>query len=109
MNLAVAACSSQHGIPSASLEKSCQSLKMNLAVTACLSQHGIPSVLLEKNDCIFYELPLLGFPEDFLEYPSRQQFISYNESYAAKFSIKLRFRQWVKTAKFDSSFGLWRV
>ncbi|XP_010249920.1 PREDICTED: probable indole-3-pyruvate monooxygenase YUCCA4 [Nelumbo nucifera] len=99
-----------------------------LAVAACLSQHGVPSVLLEKSDCIaslwqyrtydrlmlhlpkhFCELPLLGFPEDFPEYPSRQQFISYIESYAARFSIKPRFRQWVKTAEFDSSCGLWRV
>nr|DAD20533.1 TPA_asm: hypothetical protein HUJ06_021996 [Nelumbo nucifera] len=57
----------------------------------------------------FCELPLLGFLEDFPEYLSRQQFISYIESYAAKFSMKPRFRQWVKMAKFHSSCGLWRV
>ncbi|XP_010254247.1 PREDICTED: probable indole-3-pyruvate monooxygenase YUCCA4 [Nelumbo nucifera] len=99
-----------------------------LAVAACLSQHGVPCILLEKTDCIaslwqyrtydrmmlhlpkqFCELPLLGFPEEFPEYPSRQQFISYIQSYATKFSIKPRFQQTVKTAEFDRACGLWRV
>ncbi|KAF8393299.1 hypothetical protein HHK36_021540 [Tetracentron sinense] len=99
-----------------------------LAVAACLAQNSVPSVVLERSDCIaslwqcrgydrlklhlpkqFCELPLMGFPEDFPKYPSKHQFISYMNSYAARFSIQPRFGQSVKTAEFDSSCGLWRV
>lgn len=99
-----------------------------LAAAACLAKNRVPSVVLEKSNCIaslwqnktydrltlhlpkqFCELPLMGFPKNFPKYPSKQQFISYMEFYAAKFSIKPRFEQSVKTAEFDSRCGLWRV
>jgi indole-3-pyruvate monooxygenase len=99
-----------------------------LAVAACLSEHGIPSVILERSDCIaslwqqktydrlklhlpkqFCALPLLGFPDDFPKYPTKEQFISYMESYAAHFSIHPRFNQTVQSAEFDSSYRFWRV
>ncbi|GLU10244.1 hypothetical protein SLE2022_270630 [Rubroshorea leprosula] len=99
-----------------------------LAAAACLTQQGVPSLVLERSDCVaslwqhrtydrlklhlpkkFCQLPLLGFPEDFPEYPTKQQFISYMESYAAHFSIRPRFNQAVQTAEFDSGSGFWRV
>lgn len=99
-----------------------------LAVSACLSKKGVPSLILEKSDCIaslwqhktydrlklhlpkhFCELPLMDFPQNFPKYPTKQQFISYIESYAAHFSIEPRFKQGVQMAKFDSSSGFWRV
>ncbi|CAK9312863.1 unnamed protein product [Citrullus colocynthis] len=99
-----------------------------LAAAACLSQSQIPSLILEKSDCIaslwhyrtydrlklhlpkqFCELPLMGFPENFPKYPSKDQFISYMESYASHFSIHPRFNQTVLAAEFDSVSGFWRV
>ncbi|KAJ7966123.1 Flavin-containing monooxygenase [Quillaja saponaria] len=99
-----------------------------LAVAACLSEHGVPSVILERSDCIaslwqyrtydrlklhlpkhFCQLPLMGFPENFPKYPTKYQFISYMESYASHFSIQPRFNQTVQSAKFDSSSGFWTV
>ncbi|KAK9149775.1 hypothetical protein Scep_008532 [Stephania cephalantha] len=99
-----------------------------LAVAACLSDRGIPSVVLEKTNCIaslwqcraynrlnlhlprqFCELPLMGFPHNFPKYPSKNQFISYMESYAHNFSIKPRFNQGVHTAVFDPDCGCWVV
>ncbi|XP_059658069.1 probable indole-3-pyruvate monooxygenase YUCCA4 isoform X1 [Cornus florida] len=100
-----------------------------LAVSACLKDNGVPSVILERSDCIaslwqqrtydrlklhlpkqFCELPLLCFPENFPQYPTKQQFISYMESYAAHFSIDPIFKQVVQSAEFDqASGGLWRV
>lgn len=99
-----------------------------LAVAACLSNHGVPSLILEKSDCIaslwqhktydrlklhlpkqFCQLPLMGFPDNFPKYPTKHQFISYLESYASHFSIKPRFNQAVQNAAFDSANGRWRV
>ncbi|GLT77171.1 hypothetical protein SLA2020_487810 [Shorea laevis] len=99
-----------------------------LAASACLSEHGVPSVILERSNCIaslwqlktydrlklhlpkqFCALPLLGFPENFPKYPTKGQFISYMESYAAHFSIQPRFNQAVQSAEFDSTCGFWRV
>ncbi|KAJ7958727.1 Flavin-containing monooxygenase [Quillaja saponaria] len=99
-----------------------------LAVAACLSEHGVPSVILERSDCIaslwkyktydrlklhlpkhFCELPLMGFPENFPKYPTKYQFISYMESYASHFSIQPRFNQTVQSAKFDTTCGFWTV
>ncbi|OWM89163.1 probable indole-3-pyruvate monooxygenase YUCCA4 [Punica granatum] len=97
-----------------------------LAASACLSELGVPSLILERSDCIaslwqhktydrlklhlpknFCELPYLKFPEDFPKYPTKHQFISYMESYAARFSIRPRFNQAVLGASFED--GLWRV
>ncbi|GMG99029.1 hypothetical protein Nepgr_000869 [Nepenthes gracilis] len=99
-----------------------------LAASACLSEHGVPSLILERSDCIaslwqrrtydrlklhlpkqFCELPLMGFPENFPRYPTKQQFISYMEAYAAHFSIVPRFKQEVRSAEFDQNSLLWRV
>lgn len=99
-----------------------------LAAAACLSHNQIPSLILEKSDCIaslwqyrtydrlklhlpkqFCELPLMGFPENFPKYPSKDQFISYMESYASHFSIHPRFNQTVLAAEFDSVSGFWKV
>ncbi|CBI20984.3 unnamed protein product, partial [Vitis vinifera] len=57
----------------------------------------------------FCELPLYRFPEDFPKYPTKQQFISYMESYASHFSIHPRFKQQVQRAYFDPSCKLWKV
>ncbi|GAB4854149.1 Probable indole-3-pyruvate monooxygenase YUCCA4 [Ancistrocladus abbreviatus] len=99
-----------------------------LAASACLSEQGVPSLILERSDCIaslwqqrtydrlklhlpkqFCELPLMGFPENFPKYPTKKQFISYMEAYAAKFSIFPRFKQEVQSAKLDQNSGHWRV
>ncbi|XP_043699049.1 probable indole-3-pyruvate monooxygenase YUCCA4 [Telopea speciosissima] len=99
-----------------------------LAASACLAEKEVPSLVLEKSNCIaslwqyktydrltlhlpkeFCQLPLMGFPDDFPKYPSKQQFVSYMESYASHFSIKPRFGQSVESAEFDSSCGFWRV
>ncbi|GLT49756.1 hypothetical protein SLA2020_232900 [Shorea laevis] len=99
-----------------------------LAAAACLSQQGVPSVVLERSDYVaslwqhrtydrlklhlpkkFCQLPLLGFPEDFPKYPTKQEFICYMESYAAHFSIRPRSTKAVQTAEFDSGSGFWRV
>ncbi|KAL6985339.1 putative indole-3-pyruvate monooxygenase YUCCA4 [Sarracenia purpurea var. burkii] len=99
-----------------------------LAVAACLKDNGVPSLVLERSDCLaslwqqrtydrlklhlpkhFCQLPLFGFPENFPKYPTKRQFISYVDSYAAHFSIQPRFNQAVVAAEFDRRLGLWRV
>ncbi|GLT80514.1 hypothetical protein SLA2020_519490 [Shorea laevis] len=99
-----------------------------LATAACLTQQGVPSLVLEKSDCIaslwqhrtydrlklhlpkhFCQLPLLDFPKDFPKYPTKQQFISYMDSYALHFSIRPKFNQAVQSAEFDPRYGFWRV
>ncbi|CAH8322064.1 unnamed protein product [Eruca vesicaria subsp. sativa] len=99
-----------------------------LSVAACLSNRGVPSVILERTDCLaslwqkrtydrlklhlpkhYCELPLMEFPKNFPRYPSKQQFITYIECYAARFNIKPVFNQTVEKAKFDVVSGLWKV
>jgi indole-3-pyruvate monooxygenase len=99
-----------------------------LSVAACLHTHGVPSVVLERDDCIaslwqrrtydrlrlhlpkrFCELPGMPFPASYPEYPTKHQFVSYLESYAAAFEVRPRFRQSVASARFDHAAGLWRV
>ncbi|KAL8160708.1 hypothetical protein V2J09_002245 [Rumex salicifolius] len=99
-----------------------------LAIGACLRDHGVPYTILEKADCIaslwqnrtydrlklhlpkqFCQLPKLAFPEDFPEYPSKKEFISYLESYAKKFEISPQFNECVQSAKYDESLGVWSV
>ncbi|CAN1828127.1 Probable indole-3-pyruvate monooxygenase YUCCA4 [Linum perenne] len=99
-----------------------------LATAACLSQHGVPSLILEKSDCIaslwqhktydrlklhlpkhFCQLPLMGFPENFPKYPTKHQFLTYLQSYAAHFKIRPMFNQSVSTAEFDPSAAMWMV
>ncbi|KAB2599909.1 indole-3-pyruvate monooxygenase YUCCA3 [Pyrus ussuriensis x Pyrus communis] len=99
-----------------------------LAVGAGLKEQGVPFIVLERADCIaslwkkrtydrlklhlpkqFCQLPNLPFPEDFPEYPTKDQFISYLESYANHFYISPNFNENVQSAKYDETFGLWRV
>ncbi|KAJ4955808.1 hypothetical protein NE237_012591 [Protea cynaroides] len=99
-----------------------------LAVGACLREQGVPFIVLERSDCIaslwqkrtydrlklhlpkqFCQLPKLPFPEEFPEYPTKKQFITYLESYAKKFEINPRFNECVQSAKYDETSGLWRV
>jgi len=99
-----------------------------LAVAAGLKDQGVPFVILERANCIaslwqnrtydrlklhlpkqFCQLPNFPFPEDFPEYPTKFQFISYLESYAKHFNIAPQFNETVQSAKYDETFGLWRV
>ncbi|KAM7527361.1 hypothetical protein LguiB_030771 [Lonicera macranthoides] len=99
-----------------------------LAVGACLKEQGVPFVVLEKADCIaslwqkrtynrlklhlpkqFCQLPKLPFPENFPEYPTKNQFINYLESYAKHFDINPQFNQCVQSAKYDEACKLWRI
>ncbi|KAJ0971482.1 hypothetical protein J5N97_019441 [Dioscorea zingiberensis] len=99
-----------------------------LAVAACLRNKGVPCLILERSNCIaslwqlktynrlclhlpknLCELPLMPFPENFPEYPSKQQFISYLEAYAKKFDILPMFNRTVVSAEYDNGLGLWRV
>ncbi|CAL0333541.1 unnamed protein product [Lupinus luteus] len=99
-----------------------------LAVSACLKDQGVPFIVLERANCIaslwqnrtynrlklhlpkqFCQLPNFPFPEDFPEYPSKFQFIKYLESYANHFNITPQFNETVQSAKYDETFGLWRV
>ncbi|RRT45892.1 hypothetical protein B296_00054827 [Ensete ventricosum] len=99
-----------------------------LAVGACLKEHGVPFVILERSSSIaslwrnrtydrlklhlpkqFCQLPKLPFPDDFPEYPTRNQFIDYLESYAAHFELNPRFNETVESAKYDDTCGMWRV
>jgi len=92
-----------------------------LAVGACLKQAGIQSILLEQSDRVgsawrkHYdrlhlhtdkrnsELPFASFPKDYPRYPSRDQLISYLESYAKKFELDIRFDQKVTAARRENN------
>ncbi|CAL9082795.1 unnamed protein product [Musa acuminata var. zebrina] len=99
-----------------------------LAVGACLKEHGVPFVILERSNSIaslwrnrtydrlklhlpkqFCQLPKLPFPVDFPEYPTKDQFIDYLESYAARFELNPQFNETAQSAKFDDTCGMWRV
>lgn len=99
-----------------------------LASAACLRKIGIPFLVLEKESCLaslwkaktydhltlhlpkkFCELPYMSFPQETPQYPEKQQFISYLESYAKSFSIVPMFRQEVRSATYDSCTGIWHI
>ncbi|MFQ6664313.1 hypothetical protein Gotur_031468 [Gossypium turneri] len=99
-----------------------------LAVGAGLKSQGVPFIILERADCIaslwqkrtydrlklhlpkqYCQLPYFPFPDDFPEYPTKHQFIKYLESYAKHFDINPNFNETVQSAKYDETFGLWRV
>ncbi|KAF7837382.1 putative indole-3-pyruvate monooxygenase YUCCA3 [Senna tora] len=99
-----------------------------LAVASGLKDQGIPFVILERANCIaslwqnrtydrlklhlpkqFCQLPNFPFPDHFPEYPSKLQFITYLESYANHFAITPHFNETVQSAKYDDTFGIWRV
>ena len=88
-----------------------------LAVGACLKQAGIEFIILEQSDKAgpvwrrHYdrlhlhtdkknsELPFVPFPKDYPRYPSRDQLVSYLESYSKKFDLHIRFNQQVMAAR----------
>ncbi|KAI6693784.1 hypothetical protein NL676_021494 [Syzygium grande] len=97
-----------------------------LAVGLGLKQQGVPFIILERANCIaslwqnrtydrlklhlpkqFCQLPNFPFPEDFPEYPTKNQFIAYLEY--RHFEISPNFNETVQSAKYDETFGLWRV
>ncbi|KAK9288540.1 hypothetical protein L1049_016999 [Liquidambar formosana] len=99
-----------------------------LAVSAGLKKQGVPSIILERANCIaslwqnhtydrlklhlpkqFCQLPNFSFPQNFPEYPTKDQFIHYLESYARHFDINPQFNESVQSAKYDETCGLWRV
>ncbi|XP_020095377.1 probable indole-3-pyruvate monooxygenase YUCCA5 [Ananas comosus] len=99
-----------------------------LAVAACLRERGVPFEVLERSDCIaslwqrrtydrlklhlpkqFCQLPMMPFPADYPDYPTKRQFVDYLQAYAARFAIAPRFGQAVQSARFDDTSGLWRV
>uniref|UniRef100_A0A0E0C7H0 Flavin-containing monooxygenase n=1 Tax=Oryza meridionalis TaxID=40149 RepID=A0A0E0C7H0_9ORYZ len=99
-----------------------------LAVAACLKEKGVDSLVLERSNCIaslwqlktydrlslhlprqFCELPLMPFPAYYPIYPSKQQFVAYLESYAARFGICPTYNRTVVCAEYDEQLQLWRV
>ncbi|CAH8323168.1 unnamed protein product [Eruca vesicaria subsp. sativa] len=99
-----------------------------LATAACLRDEGVPFVVLERAECIaslwqkrtydriklhlpkkVCQLPKMPFPEDYPEYPTKRQFISYLESYATRFNISPQFNECVQSARYDKTSGLWRI
>nr|POF05099.1 putative indole-3-pyruvate monooxygenase yucca3 [Quercus suber] len=100
----------------------------SLAVGAGLKKQDVPFIILERGNCIaslwqnhtcnrlklhlpkqFCQLPHFPFPDDFPEYPTKHQFITYLESYAKHFDISPHFNETVQSAKYDETSGLWRV
>jgi len=99
-----------------------------LAVAAGLKERGVPFIVLERANCIaslwqtrtydrlklhlpkqFCQLPNFPMPDDFPEYPSKDQFIGYLESYANHFGIQPQFNESVQSAKYGETCGLWRI
>lgn len=99
-----------------------------LAVAACLKQKGISCLILERSNCIaslwklktydrlrlhlpkqFCQLPLMSFPDHFQQYPTKQQFLNYLESYAKHFNINPEFNRTVISAEYDFKFEVWSV
>ncbi|CAN8295619.1 unnamed protein product [Cochlearia groenlandica] len=99
-----------------------------LAVAAGLKREGVPFIIVERANCIaslwqnrtydrlklhlpkqFCQLPNFPFPEDYPEYPTKFQFIQYLEDYATNFDINPKYNETVQSAKYDETFGLWRV
>nr|CAB3474159.1 unnamed protein product [Digitaria exilis] len=51
----------------------------------------------------------MPFPADYPIYPSKQQFVAYLESYAARFGISPMYNRTVVHAEYDEELLLWRV
>lgn len=99
-----------------------------LAVGACLKERGVPFVILERSSSIaslwrnwtydrlklhlpkqFCCLPRLPFPDHFPEYPSKNQFLDYLDSYVRHFQLNPQFNETVRYAEYNDSCGLWCV
>ena len=96
------------------------SQRVECATATCLQQKGVPCVVIERAECIaslwpkrtyhrlklhlpkkFCELTLISFPEEFPTYPTKDQFISYLNSYANRFGVRPMFNQEVECASYD--------
>lgn len=99
-----------------------------LATAACLTEKGVPSLILERANCIaslwqlktydrlrlhlpkqFCQLPLMPFPSNFPTYPTKQQFLTYLETYTNYFGLDPVFNTTVVNAEYDHLSRLWRV
>lgn len=99
-----------------------------LAIAACLREKGVPLLILEKENCIasswrtrtyerlrlhlpkqYCELPLMPFPSNFPAYPTKQQFLSYLDTYVKHFTIRPFFGMEVLRAEYDHSIDFWRT
>ncbi|KAK9165574.1 hypothetical protein Scep_000765 [Stephania cephalantha] len=99
-----------------------------LAAAACLKEKGVPSLILERENCIaslwkmktydrlklhlpkkFCQLPYMEFPSEISDYLTKEQFISYLDAYAKRYSIDPMFGEEVRLAEYDSNLGFWRV
>jgi len=96
-----------------------------LATSACLKQAGLSNIILEQGIAAgttwrkHYDrlrlhtdkrnsgLPFMPMPADFPRYPSRDQMVSYLESYAKRFELDILFNQEVTSARLDN--GEWLV
>jgi indole-3-pyruvate monooxygenase len=96
-----------------------------LAIAACLSRRNIPYLILEKDERVagswraHYDrlhlntekwsshLPYLPFPESAKLYLSRDEFVSYMETYAERFSINPLFNH--KVERVSRKDGRWIV
>jgi len=96
-----------------------------LAVGTCLKQAGISNIILERSNQVgatwrkHYDrlhlhtdrnhsgLPFLPMPRNYPRYPSRDQVVTYLESYASRFGLDIQFAQDVQSAKYVN--GQWQV
>jgi len=88
-----------------------------LATGASLQKAGISNIILEQGDSVgtiwrkHYDrlhlhtdkrnscLPFMPMPAEYPRYPSRDQVVTYLESYAEKFDLDIRFKQQVTSAR----------
>ncbi|KAF3332900.1 putative indole-3-pyruvate monooxygenase YUCCA10 [Carex littledalei] len=97
-----------------------------LAVAACLAQRGVPSLILERDNCIgplwrkrtynrislhlakqYCSLPHLPHSETTPTYIPKSEFISYLDSYAERFHLRICFGRQVESALYDHKSGRW--
>ncbi|XP_078148650.1 putative indole-3-pyruvate monooxygenase YUCCA11 [Carex rostrata] len=97
-----------------------------LAVAACLAQRAVPSLILERDNCIgplwrkrtynhislhlakqYCSLPHLPHSETTPTYIPKSEFISYLDSYAERFHLRIRFGCQVESALYDHKSGRW--
>ncbi|XP_042420792.1 indole-3-pyruvate monooxygenase YUCCA2-like isoform X3 [Zingiber officinale] len=99
-----------------------------LATAACLKARGVPALVLERERCAasswklrtyerlrlhlpkkYCALPLMPFPKELPEYPTRQQFVDYLDCYVDRFALAPLYGVEVAQAEYDPSLGFWRV
>ncbi|XP_078149846.1 putative indole-3-pyruvate monooxygenase YUCCA11 [Carex rostrata] len=97
-----------------------------LAVAACLAERAIPSLILERDDCIgslwrkrsydrlglhvakkYCSLPHFPHSKTTPTYMTKSDFISYLDSYAERFRLRIRFGRRVESAQYDNKSGHW--